>query len=316
MSEPLRETGPRALVVAAFLSLAIEGCHADNDRLVAVQVISPKSPLVSVASHWVGAGKVLRPSLQGGSFTVSIARGQRPVPFIDVNENGRLDLGFEPTAPCEGTEPWSCRMRAVRLIVHRIQRALEDSTLVFGEAYDPISFAPDGNARLCLAGEKDCAGERIRPPYVGAPPTLMLKLCELTGKDDPSKRYDVEVRSAGGVMLAASVTQPPSMGLRAKLERHGNQFWVVGTTELVIHRVLVWIAPMVDQETKKMHWSSEAEPRLVAADRKRLRAEVPRDRLAECPDCVIGLQVVSEQTVGAVTMLSEGASVMSPGDVR
>jgi hypothetical protein len=313
--ESLSAVGVRFVWWTGVLCLAFAACRPASGRRIAVQITSTRSPLVSVAERWTASGSILEPRREGNAFWATVAHHEHPVPFIDLDEDGRLDLGAEPTAVCRReADKWSCDMEPARLFVHRSQTGVDDSTTVFGEAYDPATFAVDAKARLCLTDQDRCIAERLPGPYLDASFGLMLKLCDITSQSGPETAHEVALFSGDRVLIRTRASQPPAMGIKARVQRENDRYAVTGTTSLEIHRLIVWVGEVVAGETKSILWSSQQAPDLLRVEHSRFQASVPVSRLEGCRACSIGVQAVHDVQKGKVSVSSEGVAFLEPGE--
>jgi hypothetical protein len=278
-----------------------------------VRITAPRPPTLSVSSHWNLPGRAQHVRIDGKDYRATIPEGRIPLPFLDINNNGRLDLDDEPTGRCRKQPDWSCAIEPARLTVHRMQRGDHDFTVAFGEVLDPGSFTKDRHARLCLADERRCVDRPEAAPFVNVSNALMIKLCDLTDKEDSEKRYTLELRSDDKLLVTTRTKQPPPMNLRAQLTATEGGYRLTAATGLPIHRVVVWSAEIAGGETKKVHWTSEENPDLLIRRDKGFEMRLPARIIEDCPGCAIGVQAVSDLEVGPLTISSEGVALLTPG---
>jgi len=296
--------------LTAALLTTVGACRTGPGRQVDVRIESPRPPAVFIANNWNLPGSPATVHQDGDMFRAKVARGRMPVAFLDLDGNGRLDLDREPMARCRKRGDWSCGIEPARLTVHRVQRDDEDSTLAFGEVFLPPTFARDAQAELCIADQGKCTSEPSRSPYLNAGKTLLVKLCDLTNKQEAHKEFNLELRSENKVLVAARTKQPPGMNLKTELSMDEREYRLRGTTSLSIDRVVVWSAELEGGETKKIHWTSEQNPEWLVRQDKAFEVKLPARIIEACPTCVIGVQAVSDVQVGPVTISSEGVAIL------
>ena len=122
----------------------------------------------------------------GGKLRVPVG-AEVVVPFLDLDQDGRLDKLLEPSADCGKAAGFACQLRQSRLIVRRSQRQRlqhsEDITVVFGESYLTRPVRPDPAARLCQDQPGSCVERTAQSPYADIKDALALKLCAF---EDPN----------------------------------------------------------------------------------------------------------------------------------
>ena len=306
----LRSPSYLALVLAIASSAA---CRAGPGRLVDVRIIAPAPSLLSSSSHWNLPGPGQQVGKKGQEYIARIPAERIPMPFLDLNKNGRLDLDQEPIARCRRTHEWTCTIEPARLTVHRLQRPDHDSTIAVGDVRLPDSFVRDPTGKLCIWGEARCSDPAISTPYADGQAIPYLKLCDLTDKRDPQAEFGLELRSGDRVLVRARVHQPPAIELQASLRLVGGEYHVTGSTSLRIDRIVVWWGELENGETRTIRWNSEERPELLVRHEKDFELRLPTGILTHCPSCALGVQAVSDVAVGPVTTSSEGLAIFFPG---
>ena len=305
----MRITGSLVLGVVGCLLVATSTCRRSGTQ-VKVRIHSPRPPALAVSSHWNLPSSPLKSvQAEAGRYGSEIGRDQMPLPFLDLNGNGRLDIEREPTGRCRKESAWQCEIRTERISVHRVQGMGEDSTMVFGDVFNRQTLLRDTAGKLCLTDERRCVDGTQKPPYINAAPALTMKLCDLTNAQK-DKEYNIELRSGEKPIIRSRVKQPPPMDLKTRVEKTGDGFIVTGTTSLPISRVVVWSAKVEKGATKSIHWSSEQSPGLLSVRDKSFEMRLPRGVLKSCADCSMGVQVVSDLQLGATSVSSEGVEVL------
>ena len=96
------------------------------------------------------------------------------------------------------------------------------------------------------------------------------------------------------------------MNLRASLERRDGQLMVVAAANLPVDHLVVWIGRYDEskQEMKGVRWTSERPDARFQITGQRFEAVVPESELA-CPECVVGVQVAHDVSLGEVSIGTE-----------
>jgi hypothetical protein len=297
-------------VTACVLALHA-ACRWRPGDQIEVRITSARPPALSLSNYWhFGSDRLESVASDGTDYRTVIPANHLPLPFLDLNRNGRLDFGREPVARCRRSENWLCQILPARLIVHRTQGIGDDSTVVFGEAFDPKSYHMDSSAVLCDVDASRCVRESMPAHYFNSAPLLAIKICDI-GKSTVRKDYGIELRSSSNVLLRSRIRQPPAMNLKTRLSVRSDGYVLTGETSLPLTRAVVWLAEMRGREIKHVQWSSEQEPDLFALNRRDFEMHMPERVIRSCPGCFLGVQAVSDIEVGPVTISSEGAALLS-----
>jgi hypothetical protein len=299
---------------SGLLLPAMVACSPASGRLVDVRIATSQPPLLSIASHWTLPGPTQEVQRDGLDYAARIPIGRFPVPFVDLNGNGRLDLDDEPVGRCEKNGGWRCVVEPARLTLHRVQRQDVDATFAIAEVFSPGSLRKDEKARLCLSDVGRCTDGPMGAPYLNSGTALTLPVCDLANVDAPGKLHDIELRSGKEIVLKARLGQPPPMSLKTKLTREREGFRVSGSGALPIHRVVVWSA-RYEQNQPAILWTSEARPDLMTRREREFEYLIPREVVIGCASCVIGVQAVSQVASGPISVSSEGSAVLPPKEL-
>jgi len=187
--------------------------------------------------------------------------------------------------------------------------------VVFGESYLTRPVRPDPAARLCQDKPGSCVERTAQSPYADIKDALALKLCAFEDPTMAPSTPRVHLRSGDRDVLSAEVRRPPAMNLAASLERRDGQLMVVGAADLPVDHLVVWIGRYDErkQEMNGVRWTSERPDARFQITGQRFEAVVPESELA-CPECVVGVQVAHDVSLGEVSVGTEALLLLrAPG---
>jgi hypothetical protein len=240
------------------------------------------------------------------------------IAFLDVDHDGKLETGVEPSGHCERTTDGPrCEISARRTVIHRIRNfrvtgagqsgdPLTDDLVLFGD-YHHDDGSADSDSGFCLAADPSvCSIPNANPFGKAARPLPAIAPCKLTKMtQDPS--IDVIVH-AGANQQALTLTTPVPLGAHFDVGWFDGAASIHVTTDRPMTQAIVWLG-VLDQGNPR--WSSEQASDLHLAGTE-LDVRVPEAELDACPGCVIVTQVAAISDGKDIGVYSEDRMTLKP----